>query len=141
MEAHIVEIDEQIKQTDTIKELQERDEEIVKDLEGLKEGQEKINEKVDTGFEKGRKRMDGIEGDLKNLTQMLTNSDKKRDEQHGAILNKITDNEIVRLEKKLAERDKLIEKKDTKDWDVTKIILGGISLIVVTAYLVGVGLK
>jgi len=141
VEPEIAAIDEQIKQTDTVKLLQERDEEIVKDLEGLKEGQEKINEKVDIGFEKGRKRMDGIEGELKDVKRMLVDSGKKRDEQHTAILNKITDNEIVRLEKKLGEREKQIEKKDSKEWELAKIILTAVISIVITIYLVGTGIK
>lgn len=145
MEPEIAAIDEQIKQTETVKKLQERDEEIVKDLEGLKEGQKDINEKVDIGFEKGRIRMDGIEEEVKKVTQMLVDSGKKRDEQHSAVLSKITDNEIAKLERKLADREKLIETKDSKVWDVIKggiiAIFSIIATIVAFSYLVGIGLK
>lgn len=141
MEPEVEALDNQLKQTDTVKQLQTRDEEIVSDLEGLKEGQKQLNDKVELGFEKGRKRMDGIEGELKQVKEMLVDSGKKRDAQHTAILNKITESEISRLEKKLETRENQLEKKDSRVWEVFKIALTAIISIAVTVYLVGAGLK
>lgn len=145
MEPQIAALDEQIKQTETVKLLQSRDEEIVEDLNDLKEGQIQLNDKVETGFEKGRIRMDGIEGEMKTIKDMILEGDKKRDEQHGAILHKITDNEIARLEKQLNKRDSELEKKDSRIWDAAKIVLTAIlsivTTIVITMYLVGIGVK
>lgn len=141
MEAHIEALDNQLKETDTIKKLQAADVEILDDLEGLRQGQKDLNEKVETGFEKGKKRMDGIEDKVDKIEKMLIESDKKRDEQHAQILNKITDNEITRLQKSLDERDRQIEKKDGRTWEVAKILFTAIVSVVITAYLVSTGLK
>jgi hypothetical protein len=45
--------------------------EIHNDLEGLKVGQQMLDEKVDKGFVKGTKRMDGIEGEMKEVKDEL----------------------------------------------------------------------
>jgi len=65
MDPIIEALDNQIKLTDTVKSLHSRDEEIITDLNDLKEGQEQLNTKVNSGFEKGRKRMDEIEDKMK----------------------------------------------------------------------------
>ena len=59
--------DDQIKQLPTIQKLEQSDQEIIKDLEGLQNGQMILDKKVEVGFEKGRKRMDGIEGEMREL--------------------------------------------------------------------------
>jgi len=141
VEPAIEQLDSQIKQTDTVKSLHDRDDEIVKDLEDLKDGQTKLNDKVDIGFEKGRKRMDGLEDKVETLTKMMIDRDKKSDEQHNAVLNKITDNEMVRMGKMIEDRDKAIEKKDSRLWEIGKIVLTATGSIVATAYLFSLGIK
>ena len=121
------------KHEDDITSLKKNDEEIIGDLEGLKEGQKQLEEKVDLGFEKGRVRMDGIE-------KMIKDSDKKRDEQHTEVLNKITDNEITRLTKKLEDKDTKIASQEAKKWDLTRgaaIVFFGL-IGAVFLYLIGV---
>ena len=141
MEPHIAQLDKQIQETDTVKSLHSRDEEIVKDLEDLKGGQASLNSKVDIGFEKGRKRMDGIEADMKKLTQMFIDRDKKTDAQHTEVMEKITNNEIVKLKKELEDRDRSLEKKDSRVWEASKIALTAIVAIGSTIYLSGIGIK
>ena len=141
MEPAIAELDTQIKQTDTVKSLHERYDEIVKDLEDLKEGQNRLDNKVDTGFDKGRKRMDGLEDKVETLTKMVVDRDKKSDEQHAMVLKTITDNEMVRMGKMIEDRDKAIEKKDSRLWEMGKIVLTATGSIVATAYLFSLGIK
>ena len=141
MEPAIEALDTQIKQTDTVKSLHERDDEIVKDLEDLKEGQNRLDNKVDAGFDKGRKRMDGLEDKVETLTKMVIDRDKKSDEQHAMVLKTITDNEMVRMGKMIEDRDKAIEKKDSRLWEMGKIVLTATGSIVATAYLFSLGIK
>lgn len=124
-----------------VQELKAKDEEIIEDLEGLKKGQAQLDQKVETGFEKGRKRMDGIEGELKEVKQSLDGLKDVIIKQHEEIKSKITDNEISRLKTALDERDKAIEKKDGRAWEVIKIGLTAVASIIVTYYLVVSGLK
>jgi len=125
---------ERIKNMPVIKELHS-------DLEGLKEGQEKLNDKVDSGFEKGRKRMDSMEVDIKEIKNIILAGEKKRDEQHNETLRTISDNEIIRLQKKIEERDAEVKTNDSRVWEVTKIGLTAIVSIVITILLVKFGLK
>ncbi len=129
----VAELDKGFRETEVYTEIKDVEAEIIKDLDGLAEGQEKLNSKVDEGFEKGRIRMDGIE-------KMILDSDKKRDEQHNEVLNKITDNEITRLSKKLEEKDSKIASQEAKKWDLTRgaaIVLFGV-VAAVFLYLMGV---
>ena len=68
--------DDQIKQLPTIKKLEQSDQEIIRDLEGLQNGQMILDKKVEVGFEKGRKRMDGIEGEMREIKDEMKGINK-----------------------------------------------------------------
>lgn len=76
----------QVCNLDVIKDLQAKDDEIIEDLEGLKDGQEDINSRLD----KGAVRMDGIEDELKKL------SDTVKDGLNN-VITEIRDHKITEL--------------------------------------------
>ena len=100
LDAHIPHTESYKKQQADIEKLKANDAEIIKELDNLNHGQEKLEEKVDAGFEKGRVRMDGIE-------RMIIDSDKKRDEQHGEVIKKIDNKEMKELRDELRTRKEL----------------------------------
>ena len=73
--------------------LQAKDVEIIADLEGLKKGQEGIEKRLD----KGAERMDGIEGELKNLKETLRDGLKE-------VIGEIKDTKISDLKNELKDR-------------------------------------
>ena len=107
----------QVKQLPVIQELQEQDKQIMDKLNGLETGQEDIEERLD----KGAKRMDGIEGELKEVKAMLRESDTKRDQQHEKIIDKISEKETEKLKSDI--RGMMADKKTTEGriWDILKI--------------------
>ena len=127
----IAALDNQLGQTETVKkhnsdinDLKENDEEIIKDLEGLKDGQHNINVRL----EKGDNRMDGIE-------QMIRDGDKRRDEQHADVINKIDAKEMGELKAEIRKRNEKDEKDEAKKWDLAKIFLAS-AVTAVVAYVV-----
>jgi archaellum component FlaC len=88
--------------------LHEKNKKIIDDLEGLKEGQTILDRKVETGFEKGRKRMDGIEGELrevkdevKSLTALVVNFISQSQINHNELKSEIQNGKIQELREEL----------------------------------------
>ena len=125
LDAHIPQTESYKKQQADIEKLKENDAEIIKELDNLNHGQEKLEEKVDAGFEKGRVRMDGIE-------RMIIDSDKKRDEQHTEIKQQIQSKEMGELKAEIRKRNEKDEKDEAKQWDLVKIVSAAVVGVIVT---------
>ncbi len=106
-------VNEKIKNLPVIQDLQKADFEIIKDLEGLKDGQEEINERLD----KGAERMDGIEADVRDLKDIVIKG-------FSDIKDTINTKENEKLR---SDIEKMIENKNKNEnrvWDIIKIFLG-----------------
>jgi len=131
---------ERIRKLPVIKELHKMDEEIVKDLDGLKQGQKELNSKVEIGFEKGRKRMDSIESDVREIKEIMLENNRKRDKQHQETLDKISNNEIQRLEKKVDDSKEIVRTVNHRIWRILELILASVFSIGATAFLIKSGI-
>ena len=128
----------QVSELDVIKNLQDKDQEIIDDLEGLKEGQKTLEDKVDVGFEKGRKRMDGIEGEMKELRAdfksfigMFTNHVSRTEQMHQETKNSIQDHKYQDLQDEKKALKAQIEESKAKKWEILKMLgTGAVSLMV-----------
>ena len=76
-----------------IKELKENDSILFNELEQLKEGQNSMNSRLD----KGAERMDGIEGELKDLKSELKEGIK-------SVISEIKDQKLSELKNELKDR-------------------------------------
>lgn len=114
----------QVCELDVIKELKEKDAEIIEDLEGLKTGQENIEKRLD----KGAERMDGIEDELKDLKGALINGLKD-------VIAEVRDQKLSELKTEL--KDRKSSDSNLKN-DLIKIgvvtILGAIGYLFIKAY-------
>lgn len=126
-----------VEELQVINELRDNDEMLLK-------GQKDIEERLD----KGADRMDGIEEevrgvkeDVKKLTELMIESNKQRDQQHADLKHTIVNNEISKLKKELKDREQEIETKDSRIWEVSKIIITAILSIAGALYLAGIGIK
>ena len=126
MEAHILQLDENIRQTDTVKGLQEGQAEIKSIIE-----EEKVLNKI--AFDKGASMFDDLYKKVENMEKQI--SDGFRD-----LGTKITDSEISRLEKSLQKSQNEIKTNDARTWDTTKIVITVILSIVATVLLTKFGM-
>ena len=114
----------QVCELDVIKELKEKDAEIIEDLEGLKTGQENIEKRLD----KGAERMDGIEDELRDLKGALINGLKD-------VIAEVRDQKLSELKTELKDRK---SSDSTLKNDLIKIgvvtILGAIGYLFIKAY-------
>ena len=101
-----------------ILELKEKDAEIIEDLESLKAGQTEIHEFVKEGFAKGKDRMDGMAGemkeikdDMKTLKDMFTSFVTQSQANHNEIKSEIQNGKIQELRNELQLRQKDDDKK------------------------------
>ncbi len=124
----IAALDMQIVQTESYKEhkaeieqLKKNDAAVMDKLGLLEKGQEEIEERLD----KGGERMDGIE-------KMIRDGDKRRDEQHTDVINKIDAKEMGELKAEIRQRHEKEEKDEAKKWDLAKIFLASIVAAIVT---------
>ncbi len=127
----IAALDMQIVQTESYKEhkaeidqLKANDVAVMEKLGSLEKGQEEIEERLDDG----KIRMDGIE-------QMIRDGDKRRDEQHSDVINKIDAKEMGELKAEIRKRNEKDEKDEAKKWDLAKIFLAS-AVTAVIAYIV-----
>ncbi len=127
----IAALDMQIVQTESYKEhkaeieqLKANDAAVMDKLGLLEKGQEEIEERLD----KGGERMDGIE-------KMIRDGDKRRDEQHADVINKIDAKEMGELKAEIRKRNEKDEKDEAKKWDLAKIFLAS-AVTAVVAYVV-----
>ncbi len=121
----------QIVQTESYKEhkaeieqLKANDAAVMDKLGLLEKGQEEIEERLD----KGGERMDGIE-------KMIRDGDKRRDEQHADVINKIDAKEMGELKAEIRKRNEKDETDEVKKWDLVKIFLAS-AVTAVVAYVV-----
>ena len=103
--------DEQIKQLPTIIGLHQKNEEIIQDLEGLRVGQESLSRTVSEGFAKGKDRMDGIEGKVESLREMMLAFIAQSQSNHNELKNEIKDGKIQELRNDLHTKAKEDEKR------------------------------
>lgn len=96
--------DERIKQLPTIIGLHQ-------DLEGLKDGQESLEKTVSEGFAKGKDRMDGIEGKVESLREMMLAFITQSQANHNELKNEIKDGKIQELRNDLHAKAKEDEKR------------------------------
>jgi hypothetical protein len=130
-------LDERLRDQPVVKEIHE-------DLEGLKVGQKLLDEKVDKGFIKGTKRMDGIEGKVEHLSDkfdsfvsMFTNHVQRTEQMHREIKEDIKDDKYQDLkEEKKALQQEIAEGKKRK-WDILK----GIGLVIAGAIVSAISVK
>ena len=94
-----------------IKDLQDKDAEIIEDLEGLKVGQESLRATVSEGFAKGKDRMDGIEGKVESLREMMLAFITQSQANHNELKNEIKDGKIQELRNDLHAKNKEDEKR------------------------------
>jgi len=114
----------QVCELPVIKDLQAKDEEIINDLEGLKEGQQNIEMRLD----KGAERMDGIEGELKDLKTELIHGLKN-------VISEVRDQKLAELKNEL--KDRKTSDSSLKN-DIIKIVvvtvIGALGYLFIKAY-------
>jgi len=128
-EEQITDLERKIGQLPTIKKLKENDNRIIKDLEGLRKGQEELENDVRTGFEKGRKRMDGMEGEMKEIKTLLINSKLDMDRNHTELKEEIRNDKLKRLEDRLEKKDEELKRKK----EFLEKIKSGVILIAISS--------
>ena len=114
----------QVCNLDVIKDLQAKDDEIIEDLEGLKDGQEDINSRLD----KGAVRMDGIEDELKDLKGELISGLKN-------VISEVRDQKLSELKNELKDRkssDHSLKNDIIKIGIVT--VIGALGYLFIKAY-------
>jgi len=97
-------LNERICELPIIAELREKDAEIISDLELIKEGQDKINDKVDLGFAKGKDRMDGLESMFKDHISTTKDNHKETMSAYSDLKTEIRDQKITELKNELKDR-------------------------------------
>jgi len=126
VEAHISELDNNIKQTDTVKGLQEGQERIISTIEDDRA-------KNQESFEKGASMFDDLYEKVEKMEKQISDGFKE-------LGSKITDNEISRLERSLDKREDELKVNDKRTWDTTKIIITVILSILATVLLTKFGM-
>lgn len=91
-----------------IDEIKKSESEIIEDLEGLKQGQEEINIKVDNGFSKSKDRMDGLETMFKNHIESTKENHKEAMKTLADLKTEIKDNKLKDLSQDLAKKNEEI---------------------------------
>ena len=99
-----IELNKRICVLPIIRELQATDKEIIDDLEQIKEGQDKINDKVDLGFSKGKDRMDGLESMFKDHISTTKDNHKETMSAYSDLKTEIRDQKITELKNELKDR-------------------------------------
>ena len=87
-----------------IKSLQDKDAEIIDDLEKLKKGQDTLNTTVSEGFSKGKERMDGLEVMFKNHIDTTKDNHKETMQAYSDLKTEIRDQKISELKNELKDR-------------------------------------
>lgn len=104
--------------------------EIIEDLDGLKEGQEGLKEKVDSGFAKGKERMDGLET---MFEEHIAATKENHKEAMGAIssLNiEIKDNKIKDVVQESSKKSAEFKAYKEKVYSVVKTVVIGIFMLI-----------
>jgi hypothetical protein len=131
--------DEQIKQLPTIKKLEESDKEIIEDLEGLRQGQNKLEQKVDDGFAKGKDKMEWLETMFKNHIEKTEHNHKEAMGAISSLDREIKDNKMRELEKNLQAALIGRQKDDDKRSAFKNGLLIGLSILAAGTVLSAIG--
>ena len=130
----------QVCELPVIKNLQAKDDEIIEDLEGLKEGQDGLNKRLD----KGTERMNGIEGKVQNLSDkfdsflsMFSNHVQRTEQMHREIKDNMKDEKYNDLKEEKKALQLEIDEGKKRKWDIAK----GIGLLVAGAIISGISVK
>jgi len=100
--------DAQIKQLPTIQKLIEADGKIFHELGVLEQGQQSINTRLD----RGGKRMDGIEAEVKNLKELMTKYFDRAETRHNELKGEIQNGKIQELRNEIKDRQKEEDKRN-----------------------------
>lgn len=110
------------------------------DINCLKEKTEKLDEGLadsiiyyNKRFDKGTTRMDGMETEIKKLSDLITKGDEDRKRNHKQVMDKLDDEKEKKLLAKLEERDtensllkkrdeERRKKRDDRIWEVVKVL-------------------
>jgi len=114
------ELNDRVGELPIIKDLQTKDNEIIEDLEGLRVGQERLHSFVQEGFSKGKDRMDGIEGevkevknDVKELSRLIVSFFTEAKQMHAELKSEIQNGKIQELRNELQSRQKDEDKRSS----------------------------
>lgn len=108
-----------------IHEIKHAEAEIIEDLVGLKKGQEEIHEKVNTGFSKGKDRMDGLETMFKNHIESTK-------ENHKEAMNTLSDLKTEIKDNKLKDLSQDLAKKNEEIAVIKSRVMAGVKMVVNT---------
>jgi len=134
----------QLTENPIIKELKENDELIMKKLGSLEIGQTEIEERLDEGaaqFKLLWTEVSKMNTSMDNLSQAFKVGIETlhKDIFHNKLDAAISNNTI--LVKENEELKHKLEKKESKDWDIKKIIIASILSLVILGLAIALGLK
>ena len=129
-------LDEVLRETTGYKELKESESKIFEDLE-------RLNNKVDDGFEKGEAKMDKHSEKIRALDVKV---DKMASDLKGEIkelgidiIRKLNDKEMGELKAEVRKKNEEESEAQARKWDLTKIFLASIVGAVITYIVVLLG--
>jgi len=130
-EAQITDLERKIGQLPTIKKLKENDNRIIKDLEGLKKGQEELEDDMKDGFAKNKETMNSHSEKISILDRKVDTVEANIKEfirtQNREVIDEVRSDKLKRLEDMLQKKDDELKKKR----EFMEKIKSGIILIVV----------
>jgi hypothetical protein len=133
-----------IKLEESYEELKGNDKTIIEKLSSLEIGQQETEERLDEGagqFKLIWAEVKIMKNSIDKLGDTFTNGIEKLSQD---IFNSKLDNAMSN-NTKLAEENKelkmKLENKDSKDWDIKKIVIGGVMSLIIIALAVALGLK
>jgi len=129
-EEQITDLERKIGQLPTIKKLKENDNRIIRDLEGLKKGQEELENDVKAGFAKGKETMNSHSEKISILDRKVDTVEANIKEfirlQNREVIDEVRSDKLKRLEDMLQKKDDELKKKR----EFMEKIKSGIILIV-----------
>ena len=137
MDPHIAQLHEQVIKTDAYKEVKE-------ELDDLKGGQTAMLDEFRRHeaenrdqFDKGAKRMAGIEGKVDDMAKEIQELKTQMTTQHSELLGAIKDKENDRLKSEIKEIMESKKAQDGRIWDIVKIVLA----VFIVGGLAAIGIK
>lgn len=126
----------QLNQLPTIKALKEADETLYRELKTLEQGQKSLEDKVDTGFEKGKERMDGMESKIDNLFNLFTSHTQRTEQMHQETKDALKDHKYQDLKEEKKALQAQIDDAKKRKWDIAK----GLGLLIAGAIISGISI-
>ena len=119
--------------------LKKSDTEIISDLEGLKQGQEKLKIFVESEFENGRNKMKEHSLQIKVLDTKVERMGEKFEMSLSRfasdIISKIEAKEMAEVKAELRKKNDEEAKQEAKKWDLTKIIVAAVAGSFITYFI------